>query len=472
MDDAMSALDDALHELGTVRVRRDRNRNACQKMSPSQAVECIEASTSFLEDLCVWHVFTGALDYDLLRKLPYVIDSPFVQIDPSIHVQYYSMLYYGSSKLFKPGNTFSEDAYLTMLEVVPAWLDASTDTLADVHTATMMVWAALSMLDYQLAWKFHCKACSYIKLSGIDHLDILPPKTIEEQSKRADLRILHWHILSADILFRVLLGKPSILRWSQQKIDLPTVFHRTNLSSHTQLFTSVIWTRYTMMTAEILEEIDRAAIDHKEDLVRKVDDFCVQLDRLIEEWNMEQLLRNESTSNTFRFGIADHIMSMYAIIIGIKRMIRSKTQVTPIDPNTVRAARKVVSTILYLSTVGWAPLPSVSEIYFDTLVSFYPFSAVFSLYEHILASSDYEACEDDIQRLENLERVMKPTALNRSDFSPFTKTVAALNALSRNIQEQRQRQQRLALTGERTPGYLSFLFLMLRWELIPFRMTL
>jgi hypothetical protein len=84
-------------------------------------------------------------------------------------------------------------------------------------------------------------------------------------------------------------------------------------------------------------------------------------------------------------------------------------------------------------------------------MTFYPFCVVFTLYAHVLACTNPEDCEGDIQALENIGAAMTDVSTQRPDFVPFANTINALNRVSRTLQDERRRGAALAET--RAPGY-------------------
>lgn len=74
-----------------------------------------------------------------------------------------------------------------------------------------------------------------------------------------------------------------------------------------------------------------------------------------------------------------------------------------------------------------------------SFINFYPFCAVFTLYEHVMACTNPDDCEEDVHQLERIGDAMEHTSKNfHSDLKPFTKTIQALNRVSRNIQDSRR----------------------------------
>ena len=206
----MLALNDALDDLGNLRVRVDIF-HVNLHLSPAEAKVCIDEFINLLGTMVVPDIFTTSVDVSLLYAIPNIVDSPYVKIDPGIRVMYYNALYYGLQQTRGPGGPLVQAAYMKVLEAVPAWLESSTQTEVDGHTAALTAWTAINNQDYQLSWKFHCKSCQFIKVKGIDQLDTVPAKTFEEESERDTLRFLYWQIISTDIMFRLFYGKPTVV---------------------------------------------------------------------------------------------------------------------------------------------------------------------------------------------------------------------------------------------------------------------
>jgi hypothetical protein len=212
IDTDMSALNEALEDLAKLRLRSDLTHpKVSLKIAPGEARQCIEAFIEMMNTLVVPDIFAIALDIELLRSLPNIIGSPYINVDAGVHVMYYSAIHYGLCHIRGPGHAQTQAAYLKALEHVPAWLDTPTETDMDGYTAAMAAWVAINNLDYQLSWKFHCKACHWVKSRGIDKMDVTPAMTLEEERKRESIRYLYYHILSTDCLFRLFYNKPTIV---------------------------------------------------------------------------------------------------------------------------------------------------------------------------------------------------------------------------------------------------------------------
>ncbi len=72
-------------------------------------------------------------------------------------------------------------------------------------------------------------------------------------------------------------------------------------------------------------------------------------------------------------------------------------------------------------------------------MNFYPFCAVFTLYEYIMACTNPDDCEEDVRQLERVADAMDHTSKTiRAELKPFAKTIRALNRVSRTMQDSRR----------------------------------
>lgn len=111
----------------------------------------------------------------------------------------------------------------------------------------------------------------------------------------------------------------------------------------------MVWIRYTLLTAQIINDIDDCeVVDQDEGIQQKVDDYCTQMQEIMTDWNLESTMR-EGTSQDLVYLLADHVMTMYAIIIGVRRLVRRSRAPKSIDTVSLGAARKVTQLVLDFS---------------------------------------------------------------------------------------------------------------------------
>lgn len=270
-------------------------------------------------------------------------------------------------------------------------------------------------------------------MKGVDRLDVEMAKTHEEEDNRQGLRYLYWFVIQTDLMFRLFFGKPAALRWtSERDVKLPPLF-MGNVNVHApQVLVYVVSLKYAALTAELFNMLDKKPFaEQDEEVHRKVDEYCEQLEELITEWDLEPLTKSSSQPI-----YADHLMNICASIIAVKRLIRSSSSSQPIDAITLRAARKVISTLLRYTAM--AIMPNEDGIVFIHFISFYPFCAVFTLYEHILASPDPSSCDSDLDSLTSMETLLEQACTVHADLLPFSNIITALNKVARAMQHTRR----------------------------------
>lgn len=112
--------------------------------------------------------------------------------------------------------------------------------------------------------------------------------------------------------------------------------------------------------------------------------------------------------------------------------LRLTSKHTVVSRRSIRAARVIIDSLLDFHQM------TISSKEHQALymhgIAFYPFRAVFSLYYHILSSSNPEEYKDDISRLERLAAVMATAGKTRSEYIPVANAVASLNHVAKHVQ--------------------------------------
>jgi hypothetical protein len=291
---AMSVLDEAIDDLGKLKVRPVGGQPAKLELSSTTSKDCIDTfihmfATMFMVDVFGKNGFPGV---DTLHALPDLISSPYVTLDPGLHVLYYNAMFYGLYQSRGPGDVNTQASYRKMLDSVPAWLASPSEKDLDGWTSTLSTWTAIFNFDYQLSWRFHCKSVRFIRSRGIDRLDEVPALTREEETKRNELRPLYWHVLWCDSFFRLFYGQRSTMQYSPTAVKPPDVFETGHMRPKALLVLhTAIFIQTTAMSAEILHFIDTASPEEREkDEARKVDDFCFATEALMADWNLVSTL--------------------------------------------------------------------------------------------------------------------------------------------------------------------------------------
>jgi hypothetical protein len=138
------------------------------------------------------------------------------------------------------------------------------------------------------------------------------------------------------------------LRYTPNQVKPLALFTSENMHPTAyQACILTVWTRATVMTAEIMNLIDQfdGSEDRPQTFYEEVDQYCSRMEELIEEWNLERPIRSP-TPHVARWLMADHLMNICVMIIGVRMLAKAPEQRHVTDKITLRAARKVISKVI------------------------------------------------------------------------------------------------------------------------------
>ncbi|KAK2813942.1 hypothetical protein FQN50_000343 [Emmonsiellopsis sp. PD_5] len=271
-----------------------------------------------------------------------------------------------------------------------------------------------------------------------------------------------------DIMFRLFYNKPYAIHNSTiREMDLPSLMSPVSAPRSSQpraapTIIYIIWVRLAYITSDFFEYLDNHGSDRTqrpEDFRRKIFFFCDQIEELMEDWPIEIMMKTSTKDPMAMWLLADVRVAAYTTIILMERKLYGDEYST-VSPRMLLAARIVLDSIfqfasLDLDTSGKPSAAASSDEdsqrrrrrrsstplianAMRSLISFYPFSAFFSLYYHIIACPDPDDCKEDISALERLGAILRSAACVQTEFVPISNAINALNQVSRVIQEQRR----------------------------------
>lgn len=99
------------------------------------------------------------------------------------------------------------------------------------------------------------------------------------------------------------------MRWIENKVRPPALLRSDNMHpSLVQVTLFIVWVRYTVLTAEMLNTIDGfPSSTTEEEIHQQVDRFCVGMEGLICEWKLSSIMMDETKSELVRYLVADHV---------------------------------------------------------------------------------------------------------------------------------------------------------------------
>lgn len=112
-----------------------------------------------------------------------------------------------------------------------------------------------------------------------------------------------------------------------------------------------VWISYTSRTIEQINSIDEASSQGL-NVSQNVDECCRKMEATIVDWKLEAIMEDRTVKFSLRCVVADHIMNIYAVIVGMKRLANRIDKINTVDALTIRAARKIVSILLDVNQDG------------------------------------------------------------------------------------------------------------------------
>lgn len=130
IDDALSSLNDALEDLGKLRIRTSPSK-VDLTLTSNEIKAAIDAFVYLGSNMIIPDTFVVPIDVDILRMMPEMMKSSYVKVEPGVYVMYYNALCFGLQQLHGPADPVAHGMYLKVLEAIPAWLNATTVTDMD-----------------------------------------------------------------------------------------------------------------------------------------------------------------------------------------------------------------------------------------------------------------------------------------------------------------------------------------------------
>jgi hypothetical protein len=83
--------------------------------------------------------FQTMIDAELLRALPYIIDSSHAQVNPALRMIYYNAIYRGQTCGSADEYKRAAGTYIKCLQSVPSWLSSAQGSQMDLMAASLTV---------------------------------------------------------------------------------------------------------------------------------------------------------------------------------------------------------------------------------------------------------------------------------------------------------------------------------------------
>ncbi|RAH80430.1 hypothetical protein BO86DRAFT_400980 [Aspergillus japonicus CBS 114.51] len=430
VDNAITRLDTALVNLAAPSPRPDHNvrDEPINRLPVSDIKRFIDVFLEvILPNLSIFDSFATLVDSEFLRAIPHVIGSPYAMIEPVMQVIYFNAIYFGQTAGTGAEQRAAAKTYYRCLQVVPKWLASAQGSHLDLIAASLTAWMGINNFDYHLSWQFHREACRFGDLLGIHDVDSLPTGTAQEETEKDVKRRMHWYLVEMDLLFRTWYDKPTALGCPIGQVRLPAeISPQTKQPKPHNCILFLVWSRTLFIMANFFNQVESStASDH---LGSTADTCCMELEELVSDWDLLSLARSPNLGRVKSWLFLETVIALHLFIIFINRKVSSAEQI--VHPQAVRSARLIISIILEKSESPISPWGKQDD--FQThFLTFYPFGAFFTLYYHILSSTQPDEYENDLRTLERVVNMMAAAAVIRPDFAPIADAVSALNDVCR-----------------------------------------
>ncbi|KAI9375565.1 hypothetical protein BJX61DRAFT_118412 [Aspergillus egyptiacus] len=391
--------------------------------------------------------FEPLLDEHILKALPRIFASPYVQVDPAMKVVYYCAVFFGQCCGTPIEQSTIPQTYYKCMVMSRDWLKSATGTEMDLLAAMMTSWLAINNFDYQLSWSFHREACRFASIMGLHLVDNSVRSGRTDEEKKEEKRRIYWYLAQTDLMFRMWYDKPPALEGPLLDVRPPSVIrptHMTQLSARETVLQTV-WTRVTVILFEYFDSIgadETVQSDREKDTIGRC---CAQIENLLADWDLLSVVKSMASDDLIAWLHAETVIALNSFIVYMRR--KGSMTTNNVHPQAVEASRVIISIIIEFSNLKIS-FSGAHRVFNLLFITFYPFCAFFTLYQTITTAPSIEECESDILSLEAVVREMARLTSIRSDFVPITNVMDALNRVSRAIHGGHQKESGSAASPE------------------------
>ncbi|KAG9229101.1 hypothetical protein BJ875DRAFT_475796 [Amylocarpus encephaloides] len=388
-------------------------------------------------------LFIGLIDWDLIKAVPMIMNSPYVNIEPSILLMYYSVLYFGwllgNENPNYNDRSFADRLYSRSLKLQSECPRTEENQIPRLVDCVLLSWMAIENMDFANSWKFHCEACHLARVLKFDQIDNPNVQRINHdqlESKRKGF----WQLVHMDYVFRLYFRKPAIITNTKFHVNMPTLQLGTSVQAMAEAIgdtTFVLTSRIAFITTEFFH-IAESTPERRPDKDWKIDSLCDEIESLLVEWRIEDIIETENADNRVgKWLLADLLIHGYSSILLMQHQWYKSVAHEPTFERSLRVARKLLQAFILVSEaqikLGLMSLH---------LAGAYPFMALFSICICMLECHDIKEetlvaaklVSEDIAMLNRLCSAMKdPNSPAADESSELKKAINTLISVLQRI---------------------------------------
>ncbi|OJK01844.1 hypothetical protein ASPACDRAFT_1853893 [Aspergillus aculeatus ATCC 16872] len=255
-----------------------------------------------------------------------------------MQVIYFGAIYSGQTAGTGAERRAAAKTYYRCLQVVLKWLASAQGSHLDLIAASLTAWM------------------------GINNFEFTPAGT--------------WY------------DKPTALRCPVGQVRLPAeISPQTRQPKPHDCIRFLVWYRTLFIMANFFVQFDASrASDH---LSSTANTCCMELKELVSDWDLLSLDRSPNLGWVKSWLFLETVIALHLFIIFVRRKVSSAEQI--VHPQALRFARLIIGIIPEKSESPISPWGEHGD--FQThFLTFYPFGAFFTLYYHILSSTQPSDC--------------------------------------------------------------------------------
>ncbi|KAI2895215.1 hypothetical protein CBS63078_4232 [Aspergillus niger] len=386
--------------------------------------------------------FRIPFEKDFILSLPDLLQNPHVQLDPTIRIVYYNVLFQGF--LMDPDPYPNRGAIVDFLchscmDLTESWMAQIKNTPADLFAAFFMMSMSLEACNTELCWRIVAHSCTIARTLGYFSVDadqptpsqrmVRPggPPDPESEIEKNRMRFEFWHLLRTDCVFRLAFGKPALIADGSWTVNFPDpsitgVDHASTRFIQIHFFASM---RLTLVLIKYLNLADAEPDVDTPEYDRTIDGLIAEVQTIMSDWSPEELLTTTTNRMDTSFCV-DILFSSYNMLIVFYQAKKCNQDSQFLPYHTVAIARKSLQMSRSLMSSSTHPYWGIS------LILLHQFVPLFIVSMNMIGSPKCDNAEADLDLVSWFNQFVETAAQERAELKPLSIIMKALAIASKH----------------------------------------
>ncbi|OJJ67624.1 hypothetical protein ASPBRDRAFT_47673 [Aspergillus brasiliensis CBS 101740] len=386
--------------------------------------------------------FRIPFEKDFILSLPGLLHNPHVQLDETIRIVYYNVLFQGF--LLDAGPCSNRGAIVeffcrSCMELTESWLAQIKNTPADLFAAFFMMSMSLEACNSELSWRIVAHACSIARALGYFSVDADQPTPSPQmyrpggppdpgsEIEKNRMRFEFWHLLRTDCVFRLSFGKPALIPAGSWTVHFPDpsitgVDDASTRFIQIHFFASM---RLTLVLIRYLDLVDAEPVLDTPQYDRTIDGLIAEVQTIMSDWSPEELLTT-TTNRMDTWFCVDILFSSYKMLIVFYQAKKCNQDSQFLPYHTVDIARKSLQMSRSIMSSSTHPYWGIS------LILLHQFVPLFIVSMNMIGSPECENAEADLDMVSWFNQFVETAAQERGELKPLSILMKAMTIASQN----------------------------------------